>query len=236
MNHTHGTATPPHAFRFPIFIALALVMPLVVLPSNSATAGTITFSLGDPVLEGSLAKFDVNLEFTGDSGDQIEAIQLSVLGSDPNLLTDLTRFSFQLDSNSPLDSWVKAETLGLSGIELLFPPDPVFGPFIVPGTRQLGVLSVDLTGLPAGTATNVSLNDDDPFALFPTDVGGTFDGSSISSVVSDTSGAATVVLSEPQGVAFNNPIPEPNSLLAFVGLAAMMAGRKRRRPVSHGSE
>jgi hypothetical protein len=230
MIHPTGRSAVPRTFRLPVSIAFALAMPLILLAPGWATAGTITFSLGDPVFEGSLAKFDVRLDFTGGLDDQIEAIQLSVLGSDPNLRTDLDRFSFDLDSNFPFDSWLNSGTVGSTGVELLFPFPPGVGPFVAPGTRQLGVLSVDLAGLPAGAATNVSLNA--PLSEIPTDVGGTFGDNELDSVLTATSGASFLEFSEPLGVTFNNPIPEPNSLLVFVALAVTIAGCNRRRRLS----
>lgn len=239
MSYSSDYSVFSRTLKIPASLALIAALLLAVGRPGNATAGTITFSLGDPAFNGPVALFNVQLDFEGNSDDRIESIQLSVLGSDVNLLDDLSRFSFELDTSLPFNSWSTVGTLGISGVDLLFPLDPFNGPFVTPGMRQLGVLSVDTAGLPAGSLTNVSLVN----AILPTDVGGTFDGSFTSSIVNSAAGTTSLVLEEPGGVGFAvpqsvNPVPEPASLLCFVGLAAICGGsvmqRRRSREASGG--
>src|SRR6056297_2179621 len=118
-----------------LLFAVASLLSLVLPHPGQLSAGTITFSLGSPTFSGSIAEFDLQLEFTGDPGDRINAIQFGVNELDPGLPTDFSRFSFALDNNSPFDSWLSSGTLGSSGAELLAPFLPAVGPFVTPGTR-----------------------------------------------------------------------------------------------------
>jgi hypothetical protein len=206
--------------RFTAFVLMAVA-------STSAQASiAVEFDLSAPIVTANTAQFEVRLHFAGDLGDQIEAYQLSVIGSDPQLTvgdTDFTRFSYTpVNSPAPLDVWTSSGTISF-GTELGFPIDLFAGPFITPSATPLvlGILSVNLTGI-AGSSLNVTLAGGPPG--FETDVGGTFAGNPVFSVVGAADPDLPLTYSDPSGVSFatlsvpTGQVPEPTSLMSWAGL------------------
>jgi hypothetical protein len=208
-----------------VLVGLGLGWPGV---SRGAIA---TFALGTPTVTPAQATFDVELAFEGDPGDTIEAIQLGVLDSDPLLTaggTDFSRFAFTLDT-ATLPDWIELAPIGLAGVGLYAPIDPVSGPFLSPSASPyaLGTLTIDLTGLSAGSEVFVTLAGGSPG--LGTDVGGTVGGELVPSFAADGQ-LGQLAFTEPNGVSFTI-IPEPGSLV-LLGLGLLgLAGRARLRGV-----
>jgi hypothetical protein len=212
------------------------------LPANAAIMAD--FDLGPATVTPTQASFDVTLSFAGNAGDQIEAYQLSILGSSSLLTaggTDFSRFSYTpANSPAPLDAWTTSGTISITGTELGFPTDPVAGPFITPAVTPivLGTLIVNLTGIAPGTALNVTLAGGVPG--LETDVGGTFDGVFVPSVAAAGDPGLQLTFSDPGGVSFatsapppGGAIPEMTSLFTWGGLLALagsFCGRRRGLP------
>ncbi len=200
---------------------------LVAVGWNSSSSANVLVDLQLRSVTASTATFDVGIEFTGAAGDLLEVIQLSVVGSDSLLTsadTDYSRFAFTLDT-AALPDWTADPSIGLGGVTLLFPLDPVAGPFLSPttGLLQIGTLEVDLTGLPMGTylvtlAGNVPGLETAAAGL----IGGTF--------VELSAAAGGLTFNQPGGVSFAT-VPEPGTLgLLVCGLAvAGFCGSRQRR-------
>src|SRR5271165_895992 len=81
-----------------------VVTALTGLAAGRATpAESVTISMENPTVTATTAVFKVDLAFQGGSADLLNAIQLSVVGSDPTLTkggTDYSRFSFQLNTTA----------------------------------------------------------------------------------------------------------------------------------------
>ncbi len=215
------------------FIALLAVVSVCHWAPSQAGVVTFQFGLSTPTVTATEANFDVLLAFDGNAGDQIEAYQLSVLGSSLEL-TDpgFGRFSYvPANSPSPLNDWITLGTIGVSGLELGYPLDPILGPHITPSSSPLalGTLVVDLAGIAPGTSLNVSLADGLP--RLQTDVGGTFAGQVVFSVASSGNADLMLTFSEPNGVSFRTPsgvVPEPSSVVLWTSLGFVCLVRKRR--------
>jgi hypothetical protein len=197
---------------------LAMVAP--------ARADSVTFDLGSPIVTETSASFDVDLTFDGSAGDQIQAVQISVLGSDPALTAngaDFSRFSFALDT-STLPGWKELVPVGVLGVGLEGPSDPVSGPFLGPSATpyHIGTLTIDLTGLPTSKALFATLAGGPPG--LNTDVGGLVGGTFVPSF----SAAGMVDFAQPNGVAFST-VPEPGSVTLFaLGALALFLRRQGR--------
>jgi hypothetical protein len=218
-------------------IAFVLAAAGSLALTGPARAGLVTsFDLQSAGVNGSTASFNVLLDFPGAPGDQIQALQLGVAGSDPLLTangTDFSRFSFTPDA-STLAGWLELVPLGGGGLGLYAPADPVNGPFLDPSANSilLGTLSVDLTGLPGGANVFVSLAGGVPG--LGTDAGGVIGGNLVPSFAADGS-VVSVEFADPNGVVFTVPtgnaaVPAPAGLpLALVGAASLL-GYRRGRP------
>jgi len=145
------------------FILAMLAVAMLVTGVRSAQAFTITAVMDLQVksITSDTASFDVLLTFPGVAGDQIESLQLSVLGNNDPLLTagdtDFSRFGFTPDA-ATLATWLELSPLS-TGLGFYAPADPFLGPFVLPSgsPQNLGDLEVDLTGLPANQALFVTL-------------------------------------------------------------------------------
>jgi hypothetical protein len=201
-------------------------------PRESAAGVMASFDLSLRGVTPSSATFGVAMTFSGAPGDAVEAIQLSVLGSDPLLTaggTDFSRFSFALNTPS-LPGWQELVPVGLAGVGLYGPADPVAGPFLAPGSTpyDLGTLSADLSGFAAGQSLLLSLAGGPPG--LGTDAGGMVSGVPVDSF--DLMGM--VSFGQPGGVTFTTPgltaVPEPGSLVLFaLGLAAVVVTNRKAR-------
>lgn len=218
-------------------LAVLLIGAWVSVPGLLRAGAIVTVDLRPPAVTSTSAAFEVLLGFTGDPGDLIEAIQLSVLGSDPQLTqngSDFSRFTFALNTTA-LPEWT-AFPPGLSGggVALYGPIDPILGPFLVPNPTpyDIGTLSVDLIGLAVGTSLRVTLAGGPPGQ--DTDVGGTVGGTFVPSFAGDTSGSASLGFLNPGGVDFvvgqQVEVPEPAAVsLLVLGFAVLFGCRRRRR-------
>ncbi len=190
-----------------------------------------TFGLDVESVTASDALLNVFLTLTGNLGDSIDVVQLSVVGSDPLLTaggTDFSRFSFLLNSTT-LPSWREEDSLADDGLGL-FSAD-FFGdyrPFSILDTReQIGQLRIDLAGLPGNTPLGVTLAEGAP--RLQTDVAGIVGGGVVLSFLN----------SRTDDVAFNPPsasltrvntVPEPGNLTVWAsGLLTAWLIRRRKR-------
>lgn len=199
---------------------------------NHAWAGAVTtLNLSQASISGNSALLDVSLTFSGAPGDTVEAIQLSVYGSNPLLTnsdTDFSRFGFTPDATS-LGGWLEFSPLS-TGLGFYAPSDPVNGPFLSPSASpiDLGVMSVDLTGLAPATKLFVTL-DGGPTGL-GTDLGGTIGGTPVFSFAAADPAVVSLQFAQPKGVDFVTPgqtsaVPEPGTfVLLTTGLLGLMAG------------
>jgi len=222
---------------------LAIGLLVWIGHSSRSNAGIMTtIDLGTPSVSATSASFDVSITFPGGAGDQIEAFQVSVLGSDPLLTgggTDFTRFVFTPDPVT-LPSWFELAPVSASGVGLFIPSDPT-GPFLLPSPlpQHVGILTVDLIGIAAGADLMVTL------AGGPsgqdTDLGGVVGGSFIPSFAGDITNSVVLAFTDPDGVVFKGPgtqvIPEPGTLCSFAAclLAPMLYRKERKRSFRNGN-
>lgn len=203
--------------------------------ANHAWAGAVTtFDLSQLTVSGTSATFDVSLTFSGASADTIEALQLSVYGSSSVLTnsdTDFSRFSFA-PNTATLADWLEFSSIN-TGLAFYAPADPINGPFLSPSTSpiDLGILSVDLTGLPPNTDLNVTLNGGS--AGLGTDLGGTIAGMTVFSFADADPAIVSLQFAQSDGVSFVTPatsVPEPSTFsLLMCGLFGLMVGVRRCR-------
>ena len=202
----------------------------VVAVAKPGISALVTFDLGDPLVTPTQAKIGVDITFEGDAPtDEIGLVQMSVADSDSILTSgnsDFSRFSFELNtSNSPLAMWDVSVnfTLGFISLAVTVPQDPIVGPFILPADTplNLGVLTVDLSGIPDGTDLFVTLaGGSNP----PNDT--TFATNSAPPLVVYPSAFA-----DPNGKSFTTNVPEPMSLIvwALLGTMGLVAARRWQR-------
>jgi hypothetical protein len=201
--------------RTHLFIPV-LIGALVLMAGKPCRAGTATFSLGTPVVTAGEADIGISLLFSGNPGDTIEAIQLSVLGSDPLLTangTDFSRFAFDLNATT-LPGWLANPTIDAVGLAFLFPSDPISGPFLSPSATpyDLGTLKLNLDGLPTGQTLFVTIEDGP--AGSQTDAGGTVNGNFIPSF-RDGAPDASVQFDVGSARFTTSAVPGPLSLLTL---------------------
>jgi hypothetical protein len=215
---------------------LAACLCVGLCASRAGAVATATFDLQQTSLTPAEAQYNVFVTFVGDTPmDTIEGLQLSVHGSDVGAGTlgtgdNFSRFGFA----TSVAGWQQFIPLSTTGTGLFGPTDPIAGPFVdATGVPQsLGTLSVDLTGIPAGTSILLSIANDDAMDLHETDVFGTVDGQFVTSFRADANGE--VLFTQPEGVQFDVPegdgtiIPEPVSAL-WLPAIALVAMRVRRR-------
>src|SRR5262245_39445087 len=132
-----------------------ILLTLTTLGPRAHGGVMTTVALGTPTVTATSARFPVLITFPGSAGDDIEAIQLSVLGSSPLLTaggTNFSRFDFT-PSPATLPGWTALLPLSASGVGLFAPLDPLAGPFLLPnlGAQTVGTLAVTLAGIPGGT-------------------------------------------------------------------------------------
>lgn len=209
--------------------AVLLVSGVILIGSRPASGAFVTFDLSASTVTPTTASFEVFLGFTGQPGDRVEAIQLSVVGSSPQLTSpNFGRFTFAPNA-SALPGWAELAPIAGSGFNLLAPLDPINGPFLAPSATpyDLGTLRVDLGGLGASQALVVTLAGGTPGPT-GTDVGGTVNGVFIPSFATGGQ-AAQVAFTEPSGIRFTT-VPEPGGLtLLGLGLIGVMGYIRRRR-------
>lgn len=208
--------------------ALALFL-LVALGPHATARAALLASFGTPTYVGSTAQVPIEATFSGAPADTLEALQLSLIGSDPALTaggTDFSRFAFAIDGTTLVNWSASPPDIGTSGFTLLAPNDPINGPFLSPSAApyNIGLLTVDLAGLVPGSTPIVTLAGNDP--LFPTEGAGTVGGSF---------GPIPTTFGQPGGLALLVPataVPEPGALaLAGLGafLATVVAAHRRRQ-------
>ena len=127
-----------------LLAAAALLGGLSLPPGRAVAAGpTLTVYIGGVTGSGSLALMDVSYTFDGLTGDTIEGIQISFVGSDPVLTaggTDFSRFTFTLDGSNPtLGAWTGGPIDDATGAALYVPADAVAGPCLTQTATPVGV-------------------------------------------------------------------------------------------------
>lgn len=202
--------------RIRIVVLLGLTCSLTA-PLNAAIA---TFGLTVDSVSGVEAAIGVSLTLTGNAGDNIDGIQLSVIGSDALLTdsdTDFSRFSFLLDS-ATLPGWVELDPLSSDGVGLFAPLDPLTDPpFAVLGTAErIGTLLVDLSGLPGDTDVFVTLAGGP--TGFQTDVSGTVNSAPVFSFRDSPDDDVQFAPSPATFSTLAATVPEPGSGITFAGL------------------
>jgi hypothetical protein len=214
---------------------LLLAAVAALTPAVGRAAVVVSLDLGTPAVTATTATVPVSLTFTGAAGDNLQAVQLSVLGSSPLLTaggTAFGRFAFALDPTAA-PGWAELVGVGAGGVGLYAPLDPVAGPFLPPGSYALGTLTVDLTGLPGGAAVTVSLAGGPPG--LGSDAGGEVGGVLVPSFAAADPTVALLSYGPGGGsAAFTVPaaaaVPEPTSLTAIgVFASGLLLYRQRRR-------
>ncbi len=191
-------------------VALAVTALAGLTACGTTPAASVTITLENPAVSASSAVFNVDLSFQGNPSDLLNAVVLSVVGSDPALTaggTDYSRFGFQLNT-AAVPGWSELAPISPSGFDLNAPDDPTKGPFIGPTSGLLfGTLTVDLTGIAPGTSLFATLAGG-PVG-FETDVAGVVGGTAI-----DSFAAAGLLTVTPARVEFQvAAVPEPRSLV-----------------------
>lgn len=191
-------------------------------------ASTAVYSLGPGVLSGSVVQFDVGLEFTSDSGEELVFFGLDVASSDSVLTaggTDFSRFDF-VPALPLLEDWAVVGALlfgsGQSSVSF-HTVAPDLNP-LAPGNYSLGVLLLDTTGIGAGTGFSVSLQAFD--SVLGVELPG--DPASFAFVDPDSDpGGRIFTLPAPSG----GGVPEPDEFLlvvvGFSGLVALLNFKRR---------
>ena len=131
---------------------VAMVLAELVAPAQAVSVAT--FDLQFDGYSGNKADLSLFLNYTSDNAaDTIEAIQLSVLGSSPEISDlDYARFSFHANTAALPAGWGVDVPFGLipggESLSLLSGVDPIPANG---GSFLLGTLKVDFSGIPAGT-------------------------------------------------------------------------------------
>src|SRR5262249_25117514 len=94
-----------------VLVASLILGAMIVGTASRCSADAVaTFWLGTPTVTASEVDIPVSLLFSsGNAADTIEAIQLSVIGSDPLLTasdTDFSRFTFDVNTTT-LSGWLQ---------------------------------------------------------------------------------------------------------------------------------
>jgi hypothetical protein len=190
------------------------------------------FNLAELSVSKTLATFDVSMTLTSSAGDNVQAFQLGLAGNGTDLVaggTNFSLFKFTLNTTS-LTNWVELVPVQNTGLGLYGPTDPVAGPFISPGTHDLGTLSIITSGLAPGSSHTLTLANG-PTGL-QTDVGGSVGGVLVPSF--DASTSATVGFS-PASVTFTIPSNGPSVPLpaafwpGLVGLVLLFGWVRAKR-------
>lgn len=137
---------------------VGLVALVGLLPGEAAATSVGTYSLGEPVIVGDTARFDLGLTFSSTAGEELAYFSVDVASSDPLLTaggTDFTAFSF-VKTSPLLDSWDPVATFGPGGFLSIADFDTLTG-HLAPGSYTLGSLVVDFSGIAPGTDLTVSV-------------------------------------------------------------------------------
>jgi len=200
----------------------ALAGAMMATAATVQAVPTVVVTLGPPVINGSQAELEVSINFsdTDNPNAVIAGFQLDVSQSDASLTTpDFFRFSFTPDAAvATWDSFVGFPT---DSVVTFVPVDASVDNLAI-GTHTLGVLNVNLGGLPAGSQHAVSIGnfaEDGTFFFF-------FDGEQVFDFVPIVTGTARQVITVPEVT--TPAIPEPATLTLGTLALAGLAVRRRR--------
>jgi len=223
-----------------------LVMALALMCHSAHATLTGTFDLVPVSLTGTQARFEVRMLLSGDPlPDFVDSIQLSIIGSDLDSGGTYSRYSYSpnLDVGNDGDADLDFEDLGFLVPGLHVTALDMFNPMADPYTASatpytLGTLSLDLTGVSAGTPVTVTLGGGDPLMFTTTDLSGdvTLAGNTspttITSFAEIADDEAVIDFAQTATQTFDAlgsdvGIPEPTTAGLFV-IAAMAAWQRRR--------
>ncbi len=224
---------------------LAAAMAVLSWATSASAVTTLTVDLTNGSVAGNSLMVDVvgRYDDGGDMSADLVEFQLDVRNSSANLSaggTDYSRFSFDLSSNAPFDIWTpvngfadpfadvsRAQYDNDFGFAAAL--DDTGGMFV-----EFGTLTVDLTGLPGGQASTVSIGFLDPFdgtwAAYDDGLG-LFNIDDVNVFANGNAGQFT--FTTPGGTGGGFSIPEPATVTAFFGLALVAMRRRRLNVTRH---
>lgn len=212
------------SFTLQLRILFALALLLCGTDSVGA-APVVTYSIGEPsfttIDQDLYANFQITMQFNGSPGDNVQTVDLDLLGNDAGDLVGNTgsapafiRFSFQ----PAVTNWVgPANPIPGINVERV---SALNGRGVSPGNYLIGTFNILLVDFAPGSMHYFTIAGDPR-----TDAAGSLGGQQVQSFASGP--GAGVGFAQPNGVTFTVPEPGGFALLALCGILGLRSRRSR---------